>query len=625
MKKNKRKRSIQRASIDKKLNKNTVATNDGFRNIATRVGDGTPNLFNATTYPLTRKSWDFQTLNSMYRSHWVVRNIISAIPDDMLKNGYDIVSDITPDQRDKVEGCIRRTNLVERIREGLYWGRLYGGAIGVILIDGQEDSLEEPLDLDGVMPGSFKGLLIVDRWTGVNPGSELVTNINSPDFGLPKYYEIYLSDVETNVSMRIHHSRVIRFLGAKLPYMEMLAENYWGSSELEHVFDELNKRDNVSWNIACLTFMANIRVFKMEGMEQIFGLGGEKAVEELYRTVEGMNMLMNNNALQIIGEKDSYESHQFAFGGLGEIYDRFMMDVSGACGIPVTKLFGRSPAGMNATGESDMQNYYDLVEKEQETRLRPVLEKLLPIIFTSVLGAVPNDLDFNFNPVRRSNEAERQDLGSKQTTAVTQAFTAGLISQRTALKELQGSSKQTGMWTNITDNDIDNADDDITAVGESGLENLFGGGSQVTDADFKEEEHPRNKSGKFTSNGENASTTGRINDKILIETESVMRAHSLLNKGESLEYPKSVTVNPNVSLKVKEKLEKRGLTIADAQSYIDNALVRIKQSSDKYKYMAENGAAVLVEADGRLISVWSKNDFDEKHNQQMEVLRKWLK
>ena len=223
------------------------------------------------------------------------------------------------------------------------------------------------------------------------------------------------------------------------------------------------------------------RVFKMEGMEQIFGLGGEKTVEELYRTIEGMNAIMNNNALQIIGSNDAYESHQFAFGGLGEIYDRFMMDVSGACGIPVTKLFGRSPAGMNATGESDMQNYYDLIEKEQETRLRPVLDKLLPIIFTSELGSVPNDLDFNFNPVRRANEAEKQDLGSQQTAAVTQAFTAGLISQKTALQELQQSSKRTSMWTNITDDDIAAADDDVTAVGETGLQGLFNKEPPATD------------------------------------------------------------------------------------------------------------------------------------------------
>lgn len=503
MKKNKRKRAV-----DKGYSKNAptvenkaAAVNDAFQNVAARTGYGMPNLLNATSYPLTRQSWDFNKLNAMYRSHWVVRNIISAIPDDMLKNGFDIVSDITPDQRDRVEGCMRRTGLIERIREGLYWGRLYGGAIGVIIIDGQDDKLEEPLDLDEVMPDSFKGLLIVDRWTGVNPESELITNINSPEFGLPKYYDITLSESRVENTMRIHYSRVVRFLGAKLPYMEMLAENYWGMSELEQVFDELNKRDNVSWNIACLTFMANIRVFKLEGMEQIFGLGGKKAVEDLYRTVEGMNAIMNNNALQIIGSNDAYESHQFAFGGLGDIYDRFMMDVSGACGIPVTKLFGRSPAGMNATGESDMQNYYDLIEKEQETRLRPVLDKLLPIIFTSVLGAVPNDLDYNFNPVRRANEAEKQDLGSQQTTAVTQAFTAGLISQKTALQELQQSSKRTGMWTNITDDDIEAADDDTTAMGENLPGDMFNKSEQIfsKDSDFEESKVKRDKGGRFST------------------------------------------------------------------------------------------------------------------------------
>ena len=149
------------------------------------------------------------------------------------------------------------------------------------------------------------------------------------------------------------------------------------------------------------------------------------------------------------------------------------------------------------------KNYYDLIEKEQETRLRPVLDKLLPIIFTSELGAVPNDLDYNFNPVRRANEAEKQDLGSQQTTAVTQAFTAGLISQKTALQELQQSSKRTGMWTNITDDDIEAADDDTIAMGETTPGNMFGGvdSLQMVDTEFKEEEHPRNREGEFSSGG----------------------------------------------------------------------------------------------------------------------------
>lgn len=479
---------------------------DAFQNVLTRSGFGMPNPLEATTYPLTRFTQDWQKITALYRSHWVVQRIINVIPQDMVKNGYDIQSDLSPEQLKAVQATIRRTQLRMNVLNGLYWGRLYGGAAGIILLDGEGDKMEEPIDLDAVLPHSFKGLLIVDRWSGITPESELVTDINDPEFGLPKYYNISLS--ETGQATRIHHSRICRFIGREMPYLEKLAENYWGTSEMEHVIDELQKRDNVSWNVALLTFMANIRVVKMEGMEEILALGDRDAQQQLYNTVEGMNMLLNNNALQVLGSKDDYQQHQYTFSGLGDVYDRFMMDVSGASGIPVTKLFGRSPAGLNATGDADMQNYYDTVESYQESQLRPVLDKLLPIIFMSELGAVPDDFDYVFNPVRRSGEDEKQDLGSKQTTAVTEAFTSGLISQKTALQELQQSSKRTGMWTNITDDDIAGADDTVGAMGEEPVPSML-----TTDTDFKEDDHPRDEDGKFSSGSSSSSNAEAENKK----------------------------------------------------------------------------------------------------------------
>ena len=71
----------------------------------------------------------------------------------------------------------------------------------------------------------------------------------------------------------------------------------------------------------------------------------------------------------------------------------------------------------------------------------------------SALGGVPDDFDYEFNPVRRPPATEMADLASKNTDSVTKAFQAGLISQRVALKELRQQSEQTGMWTNITDED----------------------------------------------------------------------------------------------------------------------------------------------------------------------------
>lgn len=493
----KKKSKARRLTNDAGQNVGRKLTLDEFVNPLARSGAGMPNLLEATEYPLTRFTQNWQVLNSLYRSHWVVQKIINTIPQDMMKNGYDFQSDINPDQIQKISKIIRQTRLHSKILNGLYWGRLYGGAAGIIMIDGEADRMDEPLDLDRVMPGAFKGLLIMDRWSGIMPSADLITDITDPDFGMPEYYEVTLPEGQGVI--RLHNSRVCRFSGREMPYLEKLAENYWGTSEMEHVFSELKKRDNVSWNIALLTFMANIRVMKIDGMEQLLAYGGDKSQQALYNTLEGLNMMLNNNGIQILGKDDSYESHQYTFSGLGEVYDRFMMDVSGACGIPVTKLFGRSPAGMNSTGDADMDNYYDTIEQSQESQLRPVLDKLLPIVCMSALGAVPDDLDYIFNPVRRPSNDEKQSLGSQQTAAVVQAYTAGLVSEKTALRELQGSSKLTGMWTNITDKQIEAASDQPEAAGEMNIPGMSS--METQDADFEESKHQRSDDGKFTGGG----------------------------------------------------------------------------------------------------------------------------
>jgi len=433
-----------------------IKTKDEFQNILTRSGWGQMNPIEMTDYPLTRLTRNWQIINALYRSHWVVRRIIDVIPADMLKNGYKIITQVPPGQIALINKMERQTRLYKSILEGLRWGRLYGGAGGLIMIDGDEDRLNEPIDYDLIMPDSFKGLLIADRWTGISPNADIVSDPSDPDFGEPMSYMFTAEGVERGIE--VHHSRIIRFIGRELPYLEKLAENYWGASEIEHTFTELRKRDNVSYNMAMLTFMANLRCMKIDGLDGILGGSNLKSRERMENVVEALNIMMNNNSLQVLGTKDSFETHPYTFSGLGEMYDRFMMDVAGAAEMPVTKLFGRSPAGMNATGESDMQNYYDTIEEKQESYLRPVYDKLIPIMMMSCWGAIPDDFDYQFNPVRRMTDDKMADLGSKNTDSITKVYDSGIISQKTALRELRQQSDLTGLWSNITDEDIENAD-----------------------------------------------------------------------------------------------------------------------------------------------------------------------
>ena len=90
----------------------------------------------------------------------------------------------------------------------------------------------------------------------------------------------------------------------------------------------------------------------------------------------------------------------------------------------------------------------------------------------SVWGMVPDDLDFDFNPVRDTSEQERANLIQQGSAAIVSVFQSGLISQKTALKELRQSGATYGMWSNITDEDIDNADDQSDA----GMDELGMGG-----------------------------------------------------------------------------------------------------------------------------------------------------
>lgn len=456
-----------------------VKVQDAFSNPLARLGFETPNIMEGTQYTLQRLTRDFNMLNALYRENWIIRRIIDTIPSDMLKNGFTITTELGPEPLKRFDRELRTTQLIEKLRKGLKWGRLYGGALGVMLIQGQGDDLSEPLDLELIMPGDFVGLMILDRWNGVSPSSELVDDIADPEYGLPKYYNV--TDPVDGTMVSVHHSRCVRFVGNDLPYWEELSEVMWGASVVESVFDELKKRDNVSWNIAQLTFMANMRILKMNDLGQLLASTDSTSQQELYRTIQAQNVLMNNMGLMVMDAADSIESHQYTFGGLAECYQQFIMDIAGAAEIPVTRLFGRSPAGLNATGESDLQNYYEMIAEKQETYLRPIFSKLLPVICMSVFGAVPDDLDFEFDPVAEPSDEQRADLAKTGTDIVVSAVGAGLVSPRTGLKELKQQSERTNVWTNITDEDIEKASDEIDQ-GEMDMGGFPGmGGVEHTD------------------------------------------------------------------------------------------------------------------------------------------------
>lgn len=466
-----------------------VSTADNFSNPVARLGFGTQNLMQASVYPMVRLTQNYELLNSLYRNNWIVQNIISTIPEDVTKRWFRITSEIDPDNMDKITRLQRQTHLRNKVVEGMKWGRLYGGAGALILIEGQEDMLDIPLDLDMILPNSFKGLYILDRWSGIYPDLELISDINDPDYGLPAYYS--LIDKDGAFNFKVHHSRIIRFPGRKLPYYEEINELYWGQSEIESIYEEIVKRDNVSNNMASLTFKANLDVIAMDNVDQMFAIAGTEVQRRFWERMQAQSVLRSNFGVQIMESGDEFKQFQYGFAGLDKVYDAIMMDVAGAARIPVTKLFGRSPAGLNATGESDLQNYYDYIDEKRESDFRPIVEKLLPILAISAWGKIPDDLDFTFDPVRTLSDDKVAKLAREKVLALTEAFKSGGMDQASYMKELRALGTTTGMFTNIPDDLIPSGEGvwywDLQALNDPYVGLTLGSGGKTIE-ELEEEE-----------------------------------------------------------------------------------------------------------------------------------------
>ncbi len=447
---------------------------DYFTNAAARTGFGTPNLAEGAGYELVRFSYNYWELITLYRNHWISRRIVDMPAQDMVRAWPSLGGDTEPTDLTKLDKALRKTNSKSKLLTAIKWSRLFGGAGCLMVIDGQENELDQPIDLDKLELGSFKGLIPFDRWAGISPSGEICTDIKRPlDFNKPERYTVRGSGGE---SFEVHSSRVLTFNGPEVPTPEREAQSWWGISSLEPVYEEIRKRDNMSWNILSLTFRASILGMKFPDLAQLLsGVGSsQKASQAFAERMSEVNHLLSNQSLVPLPKDGGIESTGYSFSGLSEVYQQFQLDISGAAQIPVSRLWGRTITGLGQSNDADERIYEERIASDQDEQLRPQLEKLYPVLCVSELGEVPDDLELRFPSVRVLDEKEKSELGKAATDTVIVALNSGIISQRTAAKELKQASDLTGVFTNITDEDIEALSDKPQSEGELG-EGLFGG------------------------------------------------------------------------------------------------------------------------------------------------------
>ena len=433
-----------------------IRTRDSFQNLLTRTGTRAGNLNDGARYAFNPITRDRLLLEWAYRGSWIAGMAVDCMADDMTREGVTTKAIDNPSMDEELAAEAKDLCVWDQLCDTAKWDRLYGGAVAFMMIDGQDP--ETPLRIDTLKQGQFKGLFAMDRWL-VQPSLMTLVEDMGPDFGNPMFYDTVVGMNGGIPRMRVHYSRVIRLDGVRLPYWQRITENLWGESVLERLWDRLIAYDSVTAGVAQLVYKAHLRTYKVKDLREIVANGGP-AYEALIAQIDMTRQFQSNEGMTLMDTTDEFEAHAYTFAGLPEVMDKFEAQIAGALETPRTRLFGESPGGLNSSGDGEEDQYKDTVKQKQK-KIGPGVHKLYQIMYRSKFGKEPpKGFATEFRPLYQMSDKDKSAMTQQTTDAITKAYDAQIIRRETALKELKKLGQITDVFTNISDEEVKEAESD---------------------------------------------------------------------------------------------------------------------------------------------------------------------
>ncbi|MFB8927125.1 anti-CBASS protein Acb1 family protein [Xanthomonas arboricola pv. juglandis] len=375
---------------------------DGLVNLVANLGTARDKAA-ATHYGLPMLT-EVDACNA-YRGTWLARKIIDIPALDSCRNWRTWNAD--QNQISAIEAEEKRLGLQVKLLEAHTKARLFGGA--AIYIGTGDSRPDLPLDPARIQKGGIRHLNVVTR--KYLQSGERDRDPESPSYGKPAFYTMTSSTGQ----VEIHPSRLIVLQGAHKPDDDIDIGDGWGDSVLMAIMDEIKRADSTSANIASLVFEAKVDVIKIPNF--MARMSDPIYEAQILQRLQLAAMAKGINGTLVMDTEEAYEQKSATFTGLTDVLLAFMQLVSGAADIPVTRLLGQSPGGLNASGETDIRNYYDRIRAGQELTLGPALSITDECLIRSALGTRPADVFYSWRSLWQTSDTERATNG--KTTADT--------------------------------------------------------------------------------------------------------------------------------------------------------------------------------------------------------------
>ena len=407
---------------------------DGYTNMLNKYGTSQDS---STVYDYTPEAiTDDLQLMQLYEGNGLFAKIIDRPSEEAVKHGFNIDygdRDITS----YVESRMDELELEERFATAEKWARLYGGSVIVMLVDDGR-GLEDPIDWRHVK--SIEELRVFERAV-VQPDDASIYHFHFYDsmqhhmpFGEPEFYQIF----SIYGYFVVHRSRCLVFRNGKLPEHTTSANyRYWGIPEYVRIKRELRECITAHGYGPKLLERCVQGIYKMRNLSNMLSTSdGEDKVLRRLQVIDMARNLLNSIAIDNDGEEYSFES--FAMSGVKDILDSTCNMLSAVTNIPQTILFGRSPAGMNSTGENDLENYYNMVENIQKQNMKANSRTVIDLILLQgkLEGKIPEipKYKIKFAALWSMSEAEQATVDkTKADTEYTKAQTAQIYMDSSVL------------------------------------------------------------------------------------------------------------------------------------------------------------------------------------------------
>ena len=358
----------------------------------------------------------------------LVRACISTVADDMTREWVTLQR-----EGDAVQGggdnllaeltiAMNGLRLKELFAEAVELAGYEGGAFLFIDTGATGDALRDPLDISPNSGELGQGKHL--RFTVIDPVNCFPGGYNSLNPLLPGYY----SPTDWWVlGQRVHSSRLLRIVGNEVPILLKPAYNFLGIPQAQILWDYVLHFQECRVAACRLLKKFSLTVFKTNMFDSMNRLGPQEASNLDCRVGYMVQKMSNDGILVVDKESEDVVKLETPLSGVTDIVRQALEFLAAVNRTPAVKLLGISPSGFNATGESDIRNYYDHIAARQQKMLSAAFKTVLDCLQLHLTGRIDPSISFAFNKLGE------EDRKSQAETQKTKADTAAVYLDRGAL------------------------------------------------------------------------------------------------------------------------------------------------------------------------------------------------